>query len=128
MAISTVAVVERFLDDVLNGGRPMSAPDLIDNEPLRQRIGAFRAAFPDLRVTVVRIVADDSLVAVHLLAGGTHRGVFQGALPTGRRWTSTCTAIYEVSEGRIVDFWVTWDVLDILEQLQVVRRSAGASA
>lgn len=128
MTSSPTSVVERFLDEVLNGSRPESGPDLIATEPLRQRLAAFATAFPDLRVRAVRIVADDRLVAVHLVGTATHTGAFQGAAPTGRRWSSTCTAIYEVSDGRIVDFWVTWDTLDIVEQLGVVRRAAGASA
>jgi len=121
-------VVERFLADVVNGGRSESAPDLVASEPLRRRIAAFGAAFPDLNARIVRIVADDRLVAVHLIADASHSGTFQGALPTGRRWSSSCTAIYEVEDGRIVDFWLTWDLLDILEQLGIVRRAAGASA
>lgn len=128
MTPSPIRVVERFLEEVVNGGRPESAPELIATEPLRQRVAAFGAAFSDLRVRSVRSVADDRFVAVHLVGSGTHTGAFQGAAPTGRRWSSSCTAIYEVSEGRIVDFWITWDTLDILEQLGVVRRAAGASA
>ena len=128
MNASPRTVVERFVADVLNGGRPESAPELVESEPLRQRVGALRKGFPDLRVTVVTTVADGPLVAVHLVASGTHTGPFRGTTPTGRRWSSTGTAIYRVADGRIVDFWVTWDTLDIVEQLGVVRRVAGASA
>jgi steroid delta-isomerase-like uncharacterized protein len=128
MAQSAISVIERFLAEIVNGGRAESAPELIAAEPLRPRVAAFNTAFPDLRASVVRVVADDHLVAVHLVASGTHNGVFQGAPPTGRAWSSSCTAIYEVSDGRIVDFWVNWDMLDILEQLGVVQRAAGTSA
>lgn len=121
-------VVERFIDEVLNGGRPASAPDLVASEPLLRRVNALRAAFADLHVRAARIVVQDRLVAVHLVATGTHSGSFQGTAPTGRAWSSTGTAIYEVRDGRIADFWVTWDTLDIAEQLGVVRRIAGASA
>ena len=128
MAPSPVSVVERFLAEVMNGSRPESAPDLVASEPLSQRVSAFRAAFADLETRIVRLVANDQLVAVHLVGSGTHTGPFQGAAPTGRSWASSCTAIYEVADGRIVDFWVTWDVQNILEQLGVVRRAAEASA
>jgi predicted ester cyclase len=125
---TSIQVVERFLDDVLNGGRPRSASDLIDSQPLRQRVDVLRAAFTDLRVRAVRTIAQDDLVAVHLVASGTHTGPFQGAAATGRSWTSSCTAIYQVERGRIVDFWVTWDTLDIAEQLGIVRRAERVSA
>jgi predicted ester cyclase len=121
-------IVERFLAEVMSGGRPESASDLVDSDPLRQRVDAFRKAFSDLQVTAIRIVSDGPMVAAHLVGRGTHTGVFQGAPPTGRAWSSSCTAIYEVQDGRIVDFWLNWDTLDIVEQLGVVRRSAESSA
>jgi len=123
-----VDVVGRFLDEVMSGGRGDSVPDLLASEPLRDRVEAFRSAFADLRVRVVRMVAQDELVAVHVVATGTQTGAFQGAAPTGRSWSSSCTAIYEVRDGRIVDFWLNWDTLDIVEQLGVVQRAAGVSA
>lgn len=128
MEASAPSVVERFLDEVVNGARPESARDLVHSEPLRQRVAALRSAFPDLRVSVDRVVAEGRYVAVHVNGSGTHAGSFQGAPATGRFWSSTCTAIYEVDERGIVDFWMNWDMLDILEQLRVVRRAADASA
>ena len=128
MGASSSVVVLRFLDEVLNGGRPESAPHLVHSQPLRHRVAALRAAFPDLRVSVQRVVVDGGLVAVHFNASGTHAGPFQGAPATGRVWSSTCTAIFQVDEQAISDFWMNWDMLDILEQLRVVRRAAEASA
>ena len=128
MGASVPFVVERFLDEVVNGGRPESAPELVHSEPLLQRIATLRAAFPDLRVRVERVVTEGRFVAVHFNGSGTHVGPFHGAPATGRVWSSTCTAIYEVDERGIVDFWMNWDMLDILEQLRVVRRAAEASA
>jgi predicted ester cyclase len=125
---SPAAIVDRFIIDVLNGGRPESAPELIRNDPLQRRLQALRLAFTDLRVTVVRRVAQGPFVALHLAASGTHTGPFQGGSPTGRVWSSTCTGIFEVRDGSIVDFWLTWDLLDILEQLRLVQRAADASA
>lgn len=110
-------VVDRFIDDVLNGGRPEAAPELVDNDLLRRRVAALRRSFLDLRVETVRMVRQRAMVAVHLVATGTHTGRFQGGEPTGRAWSSTATAIFEVRDGRIVDFWLTWDMLDILDQL-----------
>jgi predicted ester cyclase len=125
---SSGTVVQRLVDEVMNGGRPAAAGEIIENEPLRQRIAAFRSAFTDLHVTIERAVVDGPLVAVHLIAQGIHTGAVQGGDPTGRRWSSSCTAIFEVRDGRIVDFWMTWNMLDILEQLGLVRRAAGISA
>lgn len=121
-------VVADFMDDILNGRRPDAPERLIDNDALVQRVTSFRAAFPDLQVTLHTIARDGELVAVHLVGRGTHLGLFQGIPPTGRPWSASCTAVYRVQAGRIVDFWINWDELSILEQIGGVARLAPASA
>ena len=121
-------VVEAYIAEVLNRGDMDAAEMLVADETLRQRVAAFRAAFPDLRVTTNELLAEDDLVAGHFTGGGTHRGVFEGCPPTGRPWTASCTAIYRVHEARIVDFHVTWDLLALMEQLGCIRRVATVSA
>ena len=91
-------------------------------------LSTLRSAFPDLHVRIDRILSEEPLAAVHLIATGTHLGPFHGSPPTGRRWSSTCTAIFEIGERGIVDFWLNWDSLDMLEQLRIVTRTAEASA
>jgi len=120
--------VERFVDEVLNGTRAASATELVGSEPLRHRVAALRSAFPDLHVEINRILSEGQLTAVHLIATGTHLGTFHGAAPSGQRWSSTCTAIFEIGEHGIVDFWLNWDTLDMLEQLRIVTRATEVSA
>jgi len=129
-AIDTDAadIVERFLLEVLSADGPARLEEVIWNEVLRQKVTALRAAFPDLRAEATLIARDGQMVAVHATATGTHCGFFYGVPPTGRRWSSSFTAVYRVADGRIVDFWENWDLLGILEQLGGVRRVAGASA
>ena len=121
-------VVERYLHDVLAGAGPASPEDLISNETLRQKVRAFRRSFGDVEITPHVIVATGDYAAVHFSARGTHRGTFQGVRASGRSWTATCSAMYRVEAGRIADFWVTWDVLAILEQIGGLRRQPEASA
>ena len=121
-------IVERYVREILSGNGPATAEDLISNDTLRQKDYAFRSAFPDLRVISQQLIVDDDLVGLSATGRGTHRGIFQGVPPTGRRWSATCTAIYRVADGRIADFWINWDLLSIMEQLGAVRRPPGASA
>lgn len=120
-------VVERYLDEVLNGHDLAALEELVADETLKQRVQRFLEAFPDLEVTTNLVVADAELVAVNLTARGTHEGTFQGVPPTGRRWAATCSAFYRVADGRIADSWMNWDLLGILEQLGGVRRAETAS-
>jgi predicted ester cyclase len=122
-----VDAVERLVDEVLNGHDLASLDELVADETLKQRVRLFLEAFPDLRVAPNLVVAEGELDAVNLTGRGTHEGTFQGVPPTGRRWAATCGAFYRVEDGRIVDAWVNWDELTILEQLGGVRRAETAS-
>jgi predicted ester cyclase len=121
-------VVEHYLDEVLNGRGVAAIDELISDRSLKQRVLAFRSAFPDVAVEARQILAEDSLVAVHLIGSGTHEGLFQGCPATGRRWTTTCTAIYRVDRGRIADAWINWDLLALMEQLGCIQRADTVSA
>jgi predicted ester cyclase len=120
-------VVERFLGEVMNGHDLAALEELVADDTLKQRVRLFLAAFPDLEVETKLIVSDGDLVAVNLTGRGTHERTFQGVPPTGRRWAATCSAVYRVTDGRIADSWVNWDLLGILEQLGGVRRAETAS-
>lgn len=121
-------VVRRYLDEALVGGGPSVLDELVSSDDLKRRLASFRRAFPDLAVTIRILIAEGDLVGVHLTGRGTHRAFFQGVPPTGRMWTAGCTALYRVEHGRIVDAWVNWDLLAILEQIGAVRRSKAATA
>ncbi|MEX1157170.1 MAG: ester cyclase [Chloroflexota bacterium] len=121
-------VVRRYLDEVVAGGESSALEELVSSDDLKQRVASFRRAFPDFAVAVRLLIAEGDLVAVHLTGRGTHRGLFQGVPPTGREWTAGCSALYRVEDGRIVDAWVNWDLLAILEQIGGVTRASTASA
>ncbi len=62
-------------------------------------------------------------------ARGTHRAEFMGAAPTGREISYTGIDINRIADGRIVESWVQYDALGLLEQLGIVSntgRTAGA--
>jgi len=122
------SVVERYLEEVLNGGDQKVERELVANASFSERLQGFRRAFPDVEVETTLILAEGDVVAVHSVGRGTHRGPFYGIPPTGRRWSATCTALYRVRDGRIADAWVNWDRLAILEQLEAIRVAETGSA
>lgn len=121
-------VVRRYYAEVLVAGDPGAIEELIATGPLRERVLAFRSAFPDLDVRVEHIVSEGDLVAVRATGRATHAGTHQGIPASGRTWTAACTGIFRVASGAIVDAWVQWDELAILEQIGGVRRAEAASA
>lgn len=120
-------VVERYVEEVLNGHDLDALDELVADGTLNLRTRHFLEAFPDLHVVPKLVVSDGELVAVSLVARGTHDGTFEGVPATGRRWAATCSAFYRVQDDRIVDSWLNWDLLGILEQLGGVRRAETAS-
>ena len=114
-------VVERYLEGAFEA-------DLVSSPELWQRTMHLRDAFPDLEVDTLALIAEGDRVAAHFVARGTHEGVYQGVPPTGRKWEANCTAIFHVSDGRIVEAWMTWDSLSLLEQLGAIARVEAVSA
>lgn len=115
------AVVARYLDEVLNGRNLEAVDEIIGDPDVKARVLRFRSAFPDLQVETHRLIAEGDLVAVYVTGRGTHKGLFAGKHPpTGRTWQTDCNAMYLVRDGKIVDFWVNWDWLDLSQQLGLV--------
>jgi predicted ester cyclase len=67
------------------GGMSSSSVDWNEHKGL---LSGVNNAFPDLHHEIVDIVAEGDKVAVRLNVTGTHKGEFQGILPTGKnyRW------------------------------------------
>ena len=55
-----------------------------------------------------------------LLCRGTNRGPFLGAPPTGKVVTYTGFDLNRIERGRIVESWVNYDALGLLQQLGLV--------
>src|SRR6202163_710089 len=78
---------------------------------------SWRAAMPDLKVTVERTVADKNLVAVHWKAVGTNT-VVAGDMPgNGARIGIEGMTFFRFSSGRIVEAWTIVDIATLRKQL-----------
>ena len=129
------AVVRRFTDEVWNTGNlaiidalfattwvghdlpPGLAPG---REGLKQMVGAFRAAFSDIRATVDDQIADGDAVAWRWTFQGTHSGAFMGIPPTSKRITLTGISIDRLAGGKFVERWDSADTLGMMQQLGVI--------
>ena len=104
-----------FADDVKDHD---PAPDQIPGpEGFVEFFRKFRIAFPDLTVAVDHMVADEDNVAMAYTISGTHKGVFLGLAPTGRKIHARGMQIARFERGKIVERWGSSDELGILKQL-----------
>ena len=128
--IDNRAVARRFIAEVLGGGdfaalNALAAPDCADHaDPLcpatiAQFLVAWRAAFPDLAITVEDLTAAGDTVAVRWTLRGTHRGAFLGRSPTGRAVAVAGIERYRLADGQIVERRASVDTDGLLRQLGV---------
>lgn len=84
-----------------------------------QFISEFFKAFPDWRVTIEHIIAENDLVLVFLNGSGTHKGEFHGTLPTNKPVNLRSAELYKIVKGRISGHWYVFDQLNLLKQTGV---------
>ena len=129
--IDSKRVVERFVVEVVNEGRPEAMEELVSDGELPGGVAWFKRAFPDHALKIESLLAaEDDHVAAQFIASGTHLGPLDDVPaeghtlpPTGRRFEVPLTAIYRVDDGRISDHWLNWDWVAILDQLGFALRA-----
>ena len=90
----------------------------------RKRATLYRNAFPDLRMAVEDIFADGETVVTRWSCHGTHKGDLNGLAPTGKQIHITGMSIVRFSHDKMVEGYVNWDALGLMQQLGVVPQQA----
>jgi len=87
-----------------------------------------RESISDQKIVLHRLVAEDDLVAFW----ATYKGIQEGPMgpypATGKRLELDVAGMHRISEGKIVETWVTWDNLTGLTQLGHFPPEAPAEA
>ena len=136
MSAETKAIARRLIDEAFNGGNldvvdELVSPEFVNHdaalpEPTRgveaakASIAAYRAAFPDLRLTIEQQVGEGEFVTTRWTGTGTHQGDLMGMAATGKQSTVTGITIDRIVDGSFVESWTNWDTLGMLQQLGVV--------
>lgn len=128
------AVVRRWIEEHVTKGNQNVVEEVIaancvwhNNPPsmrngregATQQVAGFRAAFPDLHVTVEDTIVDGDKVVTHWRIQGTHAGPLMGIPATGKQATWTSIHINRVTEGQIAEDWHASDLLGALRQLGI---------
>jgi steroid delta-isomerase-like uncharacterized protein len=96
---------------------PPQMRDLRGPEGLKRTVSMYRAAFPDVRITVDDVIAADDKVVLRWHSEGTHHGELAGLAPTGAHGSVTGISIDRWNDGKIVEAWSEWDNLGLARQL-----------
>jgi steroid delta-isomerase-like uncharacterized protein len=111
------------------------APNVKDHDPAPdqgqgpegfiQFFTQFRTAFPDLKVAVEQMVADEDKVAIAYTITGTQEGPFQGIPATGKKIKARGMQISKFnSDGKITERWGSSDEAGILQQIGATSPSS----
>jgi predicted ester cyclase len=109
------AIADHFTDHTLPAGRPQGpeGPAFASRQ--------FRAAVPDLQVTVEKMIVAGDYVTVHMNFTGRFTGRFGRTQGNGQPITFIATDLLKIENGRITDNWHIEDNLTLLQQMGVAK-------
>jgi steroid delta-isomerase-like uncharacterized protein len=144
MSESNKNVVRRLFEEVWNKGSMPVADELFaptythhdsstpdagrGPESEKKRATLYRAAFPDIRLAIEDIIAEGETVTARWSCRGTHKGDLNGIAPTGKQFSISGMSIARFANGKMVEGWVNWDALGLMQQLGVVTEFGKAKA
>jgi steroid delta-isomerase-like uncharacterized protein len=144
MSEQNKTAVRRLFDELWNKGNLPVADELIaptyihhdastpdvgrgpDSE--KKRVTLYRTAFPDLRLTIEDTIAEGETVVARWTCRGAHRGDLNGIAPTGKQFAITGVSVMRFAGGKMVEGYVNWDALGLMQQLGVVPEFAKVKA
>jgi len=130
------ALARRYVEEIVNQNKPEVADEIIapeyvyhgrgpegrGPEVVKEFVGTYRVAFPDIELTIEDMIAEGDRVAVRLSATGTNTGPLGDTPPTGKPVSLTAIFVIRVAEGKVVEEWEVVDELGMMEQLGLVSK------
>jgi steroid delta-isomerase-like uncharacterized protein len=144
MSEQNKTAVRRLFDELWNKGNLPVADELIapsyihhdastpdvgrGPESEKKRVTLYRNAFPDLRLTIEDTIAEGETVVARWTCRGAHRGDLNGIAPTGKQFAITGVSVMRFAGGKMVEGYVNWDALGLMQQLGAVPEMAKVKA
>jgi steroid delta-isomerase-like uncharacterized protein len=104
-------VAKDMIDHNLAPGQKQGRQGVLD------AVAMFRVAFPDLKITIESLVADEERVSVTGRMSGTNQGALMGVPPTGRTASFAYMDMYAIANGQIAEVWHVEDLAGMMRQL-----------
>ena len=123
------ALILKANDELFNKGN-LDYADLVFAEFYRDRgpdhikeyIGALKAAFPDLTVSIYPIIAEGNVVAWRRDHWGTHQGEYMGFPPTGKEINWQSMIFSHMADSVIVHEWGSSNLNEVLHKNKIQDR------
>ena len=126
------ALLHRYIEEVWEKQNPTAVDDFLSPNYKRHRSPAkvpltregqkqlliqFRAAFPDIQLTIEEVIAEGTRLAFRSTIRATHQGELFGIAPTGKQINVGLVDIIHVKNGKFVEQWGGPDLFDLVQQL-----------
>jgi predicted ester cyclase len=130
------ALVQRFYEEVINQKNLAALDQFVSPTAVNhtvpsglphgpsQFLNMHLTAFPDVKATVVDLLADGDKVVALVSIHGTHQGAFRAAAPTGKPISVMAINIFRIENGKMVEHWGLADRLSALQQLGIASPPA----
>ena len=126
------AYYDKFADGDLNGAADLMTSDCAHHLPglggdhagpqsWQRTAQSLRTAFPDLKFTVHRIIAEGDRAAARFTWTGTHKGEFAKTAASGKTVSVNGTAIFRIKDGKIAEHWTEQDILSLHQQIGALQ-------
>jgi steroid delta-isomerase-like uncharacterized protein len=122
-----MSIVDEIIAENAVSHDPAMPEDADGPEGFKQVVQTFRAAFPDLHMTVESVFSDGDLVCTRWSSEGTNDGDLMGMPATGRHVTGSGISIDKIEDGKIVEAWNQWDNAGLMQQLGVGEPAGAAT-
>lgn len=125
-------LVRRIFEEAVNQGhtdviKEIYADDFIDHSPgpdqapgpagIVSVVNQYRAAIPDLKVTIEDIIVADDRVITRETWQGTHRHTLGDLAPTNKSFVATRIHILRVENNQVAEEWTAGSIIDRLRGL-----------
>lgn len=124
-----LAIVDELCasDAIFHTNDPLTPDYGSGPKALKQIFTLYRAAFPDTKVTLDDLIAEEDRVVTRWTARGTHKGDLLGTAPTNKQVTVTGMDIYRIVDGKIKENWGNWDTMGMMQQLGIAQKAGKAA-
>jgi len=136
MAVDIKQMSRKICEDVFGKGNvgyldQVCDPSFKSHDPLagdadiagvKRQAEGYRAAFPDLHMTILGACAEGDTACVLWRCTGTHTKPFMGVAPTGRKMTVEGIVFDRYRNGKLVESFAQWDTLGFLQSLGMIPK------
>jgi len=93
----------------------------------KSTLATYLKAFPDVKITIEREIADGDYVVQQLLLTGTNTGEFNGVPATDKKVNVTGVMTSKIKDGKVIETWSLFDSLTLMQQLGLVPAQVSSS-